>query len=81
VICDYFFPSTGFDDKGAGFFKDVTAFALQILSKGQEVLPRVELSLVLIHDLASLRLPAFVLAHRSARINDAVDVKAIKNRV
>ena len=40
VICDYFFPSTGFDDKGAGFFKDVTAFALQILSKGQEVLPR-----------------------------------------
>jgi hypothetical protein len=54
VICDYFFPSTGFDDKDAGFFKDVTAFALQVLNKDQEVLPRVELSLALIHDSGAL---------------------------
>src|ERR1019366_6794801 len=50
VICNYFFQSTGFDGEGARFFKDVTALAWQIFSKGQEVLPRVELSLVIIHN-------------------------------
>lgn len=50
VICNYFFQSSGFDGEGARFLKDVTAAAWQIFSKGQEVLPRVELSLVIIHN-------------------------------
>jgi hypothetical protein len=53
VICNYFFQSTGFDGEGVRFFKDVTAVARQIFSKGQEVLPRVELSLVIIHNSGS----------------------------